>query len=49
VGGRYWADSADHYERRVALDKDYAENMSIWSDIVIIFRTVVAVIRSEGC
>jgi exopolysaccharide production protein ExoY len=48
-GRRYWADSADHYERRVALDKDYAENMSIWGDIVIIFRTVVAVIRREGC
>jgi len=48
-GRRYSIDSADRYERRVALDKDYAENMSIWGDIVIIFRTVLAVIRSEGC
>jgi exopolysaccharide production protein ExoY len=44
VGGR----SDERYEDRVALDRAYIENWSLWKDMVIIIRTVPAMLRAKG-
>jgi exopolysaccharide production protein ExoY len=44
IGGR----SEESYEKRVALDRAYVENWSFWNDIVIIIRTVPALLRAKG-
>lgn len=36
------------YEQRVALDKWYVENWSIWNDLVIIFKTTFVVLYRKG-
>ena len=36
------------YSRRVALDRAYTENASLWLDIRIVFRTVWIVLRVKG-
>jgi exopolysaccharide production protein ExoY len=36
------------YERRVALDRWYAENWTLWRDITIILRTIPAVLSARG-
>ncbi|WP_318013442.1 sugar transferase [Mesorhizobium sp. ES1-3] len=43
VSGR----SSVDYATRVALDSQYVRNWSVWSDIVILFRTVFAVMRFD--
>ncbi|PLP56703.1 sugar transferase [Mesorhizobium loti] len=43
VSGR----SSLDYENRVALDSQYVRNWSIWLDLVILLRTVVAVMRVD--
>lgn len=40
--------SATTYEERVELDREYFENASIWFDIVILARTVVAIVAGRG-
>jgi len=35
------------YDNRVALDSYYVRNWSIWLDVVILLRTVVAVMRVD--
>jgi len=37
-----------NYEQRVCLDSWYVRNWSLWGDIVILFRTVPAVISGRG-
>lgn len=47
----YWAShgrSNTTYEERVAMEKFYAEHMSIWLDIKIIFKTILTVFKKEG-
>jgi exopolysaccharide production protein ExoY len=36
------------YERRVALDRHYVESWSLWTDIVIILKTIPAVVSTRG-
>lgn len=36
------------YEKRVALDRYYAQNWSVWLDLYLLARTVWAVLRKEG-
>ena len=36
------------YDQRVMLDRWYVQNWSLWSDLVILIRTVRVVLRSEG-
>ncbi len=36
------------YEQRVALDCWYAQNWSLWNDIVIIFKTTFVVLKRKG-
>jgi exopolysaccharide production protein ExoY len=36
------------YDQRVALDRAYVENWSLWADIVIILKTVPAVLTAKG-
>lgn len=43
VSGR----SSMDYDNRVALDSQYVRNWSIWLDIVILLRTIVAVMRVD--
>lgn len=43
VSGR----SSLDYENRVALDSQYVRNWSIWLDLVILLRTIVAVMRVD--
>ncbi|MFE0018023.1 sugar transferase [Mesorhizobium sp. NPDC059054] len=43
VSGR----SSMDYENRVALDSQYVRNWSIWLDLVILLRTIVAVMRVD--
>ncbi|HEV2501692.1 MAG TPA: sugar transferase [Mesorhizobium sp.] len=43
VSGR----SSLDYENRVALDSQYVQNWSIWLDLVILLRTIVAVMRVD--
>ena len=40
--------SATTYQARVELDREYFENASIWFDVVILFRTVVAIATGRG-
>jgi exopolysaccharide production protein ExoY len=44
VSGR----SDESYENRVALDRAYVENWSFWKDILIIIRTVPAMLSAKG-
>ncbi len=47
----YWAAngrSNTTYEERVEMEVYYADNMSIWLDIKILFKTVIAVLKREG-
>jgi len=44
VSGR----SDTDYEMRVKLDLIYILNQSFWLDIVIIFKTVIVVLKGEG-
>jgi exopolysaccharide production protein ExoY len=37
------------YEHRVALDSDYVQNWSLGRDVVIIARTIPAVLKADGC
>lgn len=43
VSGR----NALSYADRVALDRDYVQNWSLWTDVVILARTIPAVTRSD--
>ena len=36
------------YEERVQMDMYYIDNISLWLDIKIIFKTVISVIKKEG-
>jgi len=36
------------YDERVAMDVDYAENVSLWGDIVILFRSIPAILFRRG-
>ncbi len=45
VSGRTSTD----YSERVRLDRWYARNWSLWLDVVILFRTVSALINRTGC
>ena len=36
------------YPERVAMDRWYVHNWSVWLDIILIWRTVFAVIDSRG-
>jgi lipopolysaccharide/colanic/teichoic acid biosynthesis glycosyltransferase len=36
------------YEQRVRLDMHYIRNYSIWLDLQVIWRTIPAVVKSEG-
>lgn len=36
------------YEERVALDREYFERASVWFDLQILFRTVLAIVSSKG-
>lgn len=36
------------FEKRVAMDRWYIRNWSLWHDIVILFRTVCVVLKNEG-
>ena len=38
----------EFYGRRVALDRDYVENWSMWKDIWIIAKTIPAVLTARG-
>lgn len=40
--------SSTTFETRIALDRWYIRNWSLWHDIVILFKTVIVVLRSEG-
>jgi exopolysaccharide production protein ExoY len=40
--------SSEKYADRVAFDRDYVENWSLWRDAVIILRTVPTVLTSKG-
>ncbi len=40
--------SCRNYEDRIALELYYVDHMSIWLDIKIIFKTVIAVLRGHG-
>ncbi|KON82215.2 undecaprenyl-phosphate galactose phosphotransferase WbaP [Azoarcus sp. PA01] len=40
--------SATTFDQRIALDRWYIRNWSLWSDLVILIRTVRVVLRSEG-
>ena len=44
VSGR----SNTDYSQRVHLDTWYVKNWSLWSDIVILFRTIPAVLKRKG-
>lgn len=44
VGGR----SDERYEDRIALDRAYVENWSLWKDVSIMLKTVPAVVNSRG-
>ena len=47
----YWAAngrSDTTYEERVEMEVYYAENMSLWLDIKILFKTIISVIKREG-
>ncbi len=47
----YWAAngrSNTTYEERVEMEVYYAENMSLWLDIKILFKTIISVIKREG-
>jgi exopolysaccharide production protein ExoY len=44
VGGR----NDEKYEDRVALDRAYVQNWSLWEDISIILKTVPALLNSKG-
>jgi undecaprenyl-phosphate galactose phosphotransferase len=44
AGGR----SAVSYDERVKLDVDYVENWTLWTDIVILLKTIPAVLRRHG-
>ena len=47
----YWAAhgrSNTTYEERVAMEKFYAENISLWLDIKIILKTIISVLKKEG-
>ena len=35
------------YASRVALDSQYVRNWSVWLDVVILFRTIFAVMRFD--
>jgi undecaprenyl-phosphate galactose phosphotransferase len=45
VNGR---SDVDHYEDRIALDLYYLRNWTLWLDIVILFKTVVATLKRKG-
>lgn len=45
VSGRNSTD----YSERVRLDRWYARNWSLWLDVVILFRTVSALVNRTGC
>lgn len=36
------------YEERIRLELDYIKNLSLKTDIIIIFKTIIAVIKREG-
>jgi exopolysaccharide production protein ExoY len=40
--------SATTYEERVELDREYYENASVWFDLVILSRTVLAICTGSG-
>lgn len=40
--------SATTFDQRIALDRWYIRNWSLWSDLVILIRTVRVVLRGEG-
>lgn len=47
----YWAAngrSNTTYEERVEMEVYYAENLSLWLDIKILFKTVLSVLKAEG-
>ena len=44
VSGR----SGTTYQARVAFDKRYVQELSLYNDLVILFRTLGAVLRGEG-
>ena len=47
----YWAAngrSNTTYDERVQMEVYYADNMSLWLDIKILFKTVFSVLKSEG-
>lgn len=44
VSGR----SNTSYEERVAMDCEYAENWSLWGDIVIVWKTIASVLTGHG-
>jgi exopolysaccharide production protein ExoY len=44
VGGR----NDISYSQRVALDRDYVQNWSVWRDVAIIVKTVPAVVSAKG-
>jgi Undecaprenyl-phosphate galactose phosphotransferase WbaP len=44
VSGR----STTQYELRIALDSWYVQNWNLWLDIVILFKTLLVVVRKEG-
>ena len=47
----YWAAngrSDTTYEERVQMELYYVDHMSLWLDIKIFFKTIIAVIRKEG-
>ncbi len=44
IGGR----NDESYEDRVALDRGYVENWSLWKDVFIVLKTVPVVLNSKG-
>ena len=36
------------FQRRVAIEEDYAENKSLWFDFKIVCKTVIQVIKKDG-
>lgn len=36
------------YEERIALDREYCENASVWFDLQILFKTVFAIVARKG-
>jgi exopolysaccharide production protein ExoY len=44
VGGR----SDERYEDRIALDRAYVENWSLWKDVSIMLKTVPAILSRKG-